>query len=211
MRIILDPIGSEGDARPLAALGGALKKAGHEPLIAISPGLEYLAEQVGIPYVMSGLNVKELMAANPQVSAGKSFSTIKTFFRLADELVKGQIDFLCRIARPSDCIILSGAIPIGGTIAEKVGCKSFHAVHWPGMFPSPAYPHMFDQFYWCERIAHLGIGPRGFSINRLTVERLSDLLQSLLNNPLYRKRALQIAHGMQEQNGLDKAVVHIGK
>jgi hypothetical protein len=25
---------------------------------------------------------------------------------------------------------------------------------------------MFDQYYWCERIARLGIGPRGFlSIN----------------------------------------------
>jgi vancomycin aglycone glucosyltransferase len=403
MRIILDPIGSEGDARPLAALGGALKKAGHEPLIAISPGLEYLAEQVGISYVMSGLNVKELMAANPQVSAGKPLSTIKTFFRLADELVKGQIDFLCKTARPSDTIILSGAIPIGGTVAEKIGCKSFHATHWPGMFPSPAYPpnnipyqklppfanqilwgfsfrmvdllfmpwfnrirismglnklpntramlaqnfiiamdpvlcplpepcgdniiqtgywpiesgekldpaliefihkkekpiyigfgsmvhqyynstseiirkvveslgiraivaggwagvkpqrhndiffvnrvphntlfpllgavihhggagtfwtsakagipqvalpHMFDQFYWCERIAHLRIGPRGFSINRLTAERLRDLIQDLIANPVYRKHALQISNGMQERNGLFEAVGYIGK
>jgi vancomycin aglycone glucosyltransferase len=403
MRIILDPIGSEGDARPLAALGGALKKAGHEPLLAISPGLEYLAEQVGISYVMSGLNVKELMAANPQVSAGKSISTIKTFFRLADEIVKGQIDFLCKIVRPSDCIILSGAIPIGGTVAEKTGCKNFHVVHWPGMFPSPAYPpnsipyqklppfanqilwnfsfkmvdilfmpwfnrirismglnklqntramlsqnfivamdpvlcplpepcdnniiqtgywpmesgeeldpaliefinkkekpiyigfgsmvhqnyhstseiisevieslgiraivaggwagvkpennndifyldraphnklfpllgavihhggagtfwacakagipqaalpHMFDQFYWCERIAHLRIGPRGFSINRLTAGRLRDLLQNIMSNPLYRKQALQLSQGINERNGLSEAIVHIGK
>jgi vancomycin aglycone glucosyltransferase len=403
MRIILDPIGSEGDARPLAALGGALKKAGHEPLLAISPGLEYLAEQVGISYVMSGLNVKELMAANPQVSAGKSISTMKTFFRLVNELVKGQIDFLCKIAKPSDCIILSGAIPIGGTVAEKIGCKSFHAAHWPGMFPSPAYPpnnipyqklppfanqiiwglsfgmvdllfmpwfnrirismglnklsntqamleqnfiiamdpllcplperrntniiqtgywpmesdekldpallefihkgekpiyigfgsmahkdyrytseiirnvveslgiraivaggwagqiqehhdniffvtraphntlfpllgaaihhggagtfwtcakagitqaaipHMFDQYYWCERIAQLGIGPRGFPINKLTVSRLRTLLQSLINNTMYRERTLQIAQGMQGRSGIDEAVVHIEK
>jgi UDP:flavonoid glycosyltransferase YjiC (YdhE family) len=100
--------------------------------------------------------------------------------------------------------------PLLGAAIHHGGAGTFWTCAKAGI-PQAAIPHMFDQYYWCERIARLGIGPRGFPINKLTVDRLHTLLQNLINDPMYRERTLQIAQGMQERNGIDEAVVHIEK
>lgn len=72
--------------------------------------------------------------------------------------------------------------------------------------PQAVLPHMFDQFYRCEKIARFGIGPKGFPVHRLTVNRLYNLLTQLLDIRVYHNQTAHIAEQLQSRNGLEEVV-----
>ena len=70
--------------------------------------------------------------------------------------------------------------------------------------PMVAIPIGYDQPGVAARIAHHGVG-EFMEVEDLTVERLSQLIQRVLNDPRYRIRAQHFASVIAETRGLDLA------
>jgi UDP:flavonoid glycosyltransferase YjiC (YdhE family) len=77
--------------------------------------------------------------------------------------------------------------------------------------PSCAVPFVFDQFYWGERIAQLGVGPRPVPYKKLTVECLREAIQIGVNSPQIRQNALELGQKIQRENGIGSALGVIEK
>ena len=67
-----------------------------------------------------------------------------------------------------------------------------------------AIPIAYDQPGIAARIAHHGVG-KFMEVEDLTVEGLSHLIQKVLSDPGYRKRAQYFRRVIAETNGLDLA------
>jgi UDP:flavonoid glycosyltransferase YjiC (YdhE family) len=76
--------------------------------------------------------------------------------------------------------------------ALKYGCASM------------IIPHIFDQFYWNDLMANLGVGPKGVSIKKLNVKVLRRKMMALFNNSLYRKNAEILSGKIHQENFKDQ-------
>jgi UDP:flavonoid glycosyltransferase YjiC (YdhE family) len=72
--------------------------------------------------------------------------------------------------------------------------------------PSCVVSFVFDQFYWGERIAELGVGPRPIRHRNLTVERLKEAIRLSLNNAQMRHNAAELGHKLRAENGIENAI-----
>jgi sterol 3beta-glucosyltransferase len=70
--------------------------------------------------------------------------------------------------------------------------------------PSAVVPFVFDQFYWGERIAALGAGPR--PIRRLTVDRLSEAIQRGVSDPGMCQKAAELGEKIRAETGMENAI-----
>jgi sterol 3beta-glucosyltransferase len=77
--------------------------------------------------------------------------------------------------------------------------------------PSCAVPFVFDQFYWGERIAQLGVGPDPIPYKKLTVERLREAIEVGLSNPQIKQNAFKLGQKIQRENGVETALGIIEK
>ncbi len=71
--------------------------------------------------------------------------------------------------------------------------------------PSILVPFVFDQFYWGERVARLGVGSRPIPYRDLSADILANALGSVLGNGAMRSRSSRLAHQIEQENGLDNA------
>ena len=71
--------------------------------------------------------------------------------------------------------------------------------------PSCVVPFVFDQYYWGERIARLGVGPEPIRHTQLTVERLRAAIELGVNNSRLRQRASELGQKIRAENGIDSA------
>ena len=72
--------------------------------------------------------------------------------------------------------------------------------------PSWAIPFVFDQFYWGERIAQLGVGPAPVPFKKLTVERLREAIQVGVNSPQIKQKAALLGRKIRGENGIENAL-----
>jgi sterol 3beta-glucosyltransferase len=72
--------------------------------------------------------------------------------------------------------------------------------------PSCAIPFVFDQFYWGERIAQLGVGPAPVPFKKLTVERLREAIQLGVNSPQLKQNAALLGEKIRGENGIENAL-----
>ena len=77
--------------------------------------------------------------------------------------------------------------------------------------PSCAVPFVFDQFYWGERIAQLGVGPQPIRHRELTIERLSEVIRLGVNNSQMRQKAVELGHKIRAENGIENALYVIDR
>src|SRR5687767_4356755 len=61
MKVLIAASGSRGDFQPLLALALALRKRGHEPLLAATPNFASEAESFGLPFVGVGQDVQVML------------------------------------------------------------------------------------------------------------------------------------------------------
>lgn len=78
-------------------------------------------------------------------------------------------------------------------MASKSGC------------PSLIIPHIMDQFVWNSIIHQKQLGPKGISINKLTVANLEPLIAELWHNPSYKVNATHLAETMHGED-FDKEI-----
>jgi sterol 3beta-glucosyltransferase len=91
----------------------------------------------------------------------------------------------------------------GGSGTTAFGLRS-------GM-PSCVVPFVFDQFYWGERIAQLGVGPKPIRYKDLTVERLREVIRIGISNSQMRQKATDLAQKIHPENGIENALTTIEK
>ena len=72
--------------------------------------------------------------------------------------------------------------------------------------PSCVVPFVFDQFYWGERTARLGVGPQPIPFKKLTVDNLRKAMEVCLSSPQIRQNALELGQKIQGENGIENAV-----
>ena len=72
--------------------------------------------------------------------------------------------------------------------------------------PSIIFPVAADQYFWAERIAALGAGPRPLSRGSLTPEAIADLFIRVPKDPDMRKRARLLGGVVRSERGVARAV-----
>ena len=72
--------------------------------------------------------------------------------------------------------------------------------------PSCVVPFLFDQFYWGERGAALGVGPRPLPFRRITANRLAACIADLVGTPSYQVCAAGLAAQLRQEQGVQAAV-----
>ncbi|RPJ49185.1 MAG: glycosyltransferase, partial [Chloroflexi bacterium] len=66
--------------------------------------------------------------------------------------------------------------------------------------PSLVVPFIFDQFFWGERTAALGAGPKPMPFRRLRADRLAEAIAKTIGNPAMHQNAAQIAGRLRTEN-----------
>jgi UDP:flavonoid glycosyltransferase YjiC (YdhE family) len=75
--------------------------------------------------------------------------------------------------------------------------------------PSCVIPFLFDQFYWGERSAALGVGPQPLPFRHLSAARLAARIDRLVNTPAYHRCAAELAGLLRQEQGIQAAVQRI--
>jgi sterol 3beta-glucosyltransferase len=72
--------------------------------------------------------------------------------------------------------------------------------------PSLVVPFVYDQFYWGNRLATLGVGPAPIPHTALSAERLAMALNQLVSDATMRSNAAMLGEKIRLERGLDKAI-----
>ncbi|MBI5303166.1 MAG: glycosyltransferase family 1 protein [Chloroflexi bacterium] len=75
--------------------------------------------------------------------------------------------------------------------------------------PAIVIPLAVDQFFWAQRIADLGVGARSIAYDALTADALADALTRVTRDAEMKSRAREIAHAIEQEDGVARAVAHI--
>jgi UDP:flavonoid glycosyltransferase YjiC (YdhE family) len=79
---------------------------------------------------------------------------------------------------------------------------------WSGV-PSLVMPFGFDQFYWGQRAADLGVGPQPVPFRELSAERLAAAIELAVSDEAMRARAAALGQNLRAENGVRRAVAVI--
>jgi UDP:flavonoid glycosyltransferase YjiC (YdhE family) len=72
--------------------------------------------------------------------------------------------------------------------------------------PSCVVPFLFDQFYWGERSAALGVGPKPLPFRKITANRMAACIADLADGPSYRACAAGLGDQLRQEQGILEAV-----
>ena len=118
MRVVLATFGSRGDVQPMLALSLALKKAGHDVLLAAPPEKAWWAEQLGCPFSPLGSDVTAFLDG---MEDAYSFCSAINFLRFLRMEVISQFDVFPRIIAGADLVVGSSLVFALATAAEYMG------------------------------------------------------------------------------------------
>jgi UDP:flavonoid glycosyltransferase YjiC (YdhE family) len=72
--------------------------------------------------------------------------------------------------------------------------------------PSVIVPFVMDQFFWGERVAALGAGPRPVPYAKLSATRLAGAIDQAVSDPEISRRAAALGRDITAEDGLGRAV-----
>jgi UDP:flavonoid glycosyltransferase YjiC (YdhE family) len=72
--------------------------------------------------------------------------------------------------------------------------------------PSCVVSFVFDQHYWGERIAQLGVGPKPIRYKELTAERLQEAIRFGVGNSQIQQKATELGQKIQAEYGIENAL-----
>ena len=109
-------------------------------------------------------------------------------------------DIYCIEFDPHDWLFpqMQAVVHHGGSGSTGAGLKS-------GV-PSFAVPFFADQYFWGDRLARLGVGPKPVPRNRLTVERLAGAIKQATSDPRIKQRAAVAGKRARSEGGVERAV-----
>jgi sterol 3beta-glucosyltransferase len=149
MKLLILTYGTEGDTRPLAALGRALMDAGHEAHLLADGSTLGSAIALGVPSTPIAGDIREALQHGGRASAlfeNNGFNnSAAELARMSNENAEEWLRTAVRVGKGCDAVIISGLAGfIGLSAAECLGIKGIGAGMFPltptAAFPSPLLP-----------------------------------------------------------------------
>jgi UDP:flavonoid glycosyltransferase YjiC (YdhE family) len=151
IRIAIFTVGTEGDARPYAALGRGLAEAGHEVVVVTSREFEGLVRSQGLGFAPLTADFLEMMRRNAAVIDQRGqMALVRTLMREIRRMSKSWAAEGLAAAAGVDLVIGSGNVSLlAASVAEKLGLayvqselQPFHPSRDvpPVLFRPPAVP-----------------------------------------------------------------------
>jgi UDP:flavonoid glycosyltransferase YjiC (YdhE family) len=153
MKVIVATYGTEGDARPFAALCRGLMDAGHEARLLADGATLGGAKALGVPTTALAGDIRGALVSRNAVAGviarGGGFNaTARALATIANENVESWVRTIIDAGEGCDVIVAAGLAAFAGfSAAERLGAKSVGAGMIPitptAAFPSPFLPPRF--------------------------------------------------------------------
>jgi UDP:flavonoid glycosyltransferase YjiC (YdhE family) len=151
IRVAIFTVGTEGDARPYAALGRGLAEAGHSVVIATSREFESFVRAQGLGFAPLTADFLEMMRRNRAVMDRRSqMRLVRTLMRETRRMAQDWAEEGLAAASGADLVIGSGNVALlAASVAERLGIayvssqlQPFHPSRDlpPVLFRPPAAP-----------------------------------------------------------------------
>lgn len=72
--------------------------------------------------------------------------------------------------------------------------------------PTIVIPFSFDQPFWGSKVFKLNVGPKPIPRKKLTVDKLVNAINLVLNSTKYKENAIKLSEKIRSEDGVDKAV-----
>jgi vancomycin aglycone glucosyltransferase len=159
MRVLIVASGSRGDFQPLLALALALRKRGHEPLLAATPTFASEAAVFGIPFVGVGQDIQRMLREyRDTLESRNPLAMLQSMDGLMRDNLRLQLEGYLPLLQGMDLVVAGGAVLSARTAAESVGLPFRYvaytpqilpsAWHMPVMLPLTRSPRWFNRLSW---------------------------------------------------------------
>jgi UDP:flavonoid glycosyltransferase YjiC (YdhE family) len=165
LRILIVADGTEGDMRPILAIGPLLRGSGHALRACVPENYVKRFISCGIEAVAMSRDPRDFFLNYGEEIYGRTFSFDSKFLALFKETVDRQIETVVHYAAQADIILASGFVFGAQSIAELFRLPLVHAVWAPVWFPSEAtsppgvpfasLPGFLNRLIWRAYIAML--------------------------------------------------------
>ena len=122
-RVVIFTVGTEGDARPYAALGRGLAQAGHDVVVATSREFEGFVRSQGLGFAPLTADFLDMMRRNKAVMDRRSqMRLVRTLMRETRRMAKNWAQEGLAAAAGADLVIGSGNVSLlAASVAERLG------------------------------------------------------------------------------------------
>src|ERR1700678_849710 len=184
MKFIVATYGTEGDARPFAALCRGLMDAGYEARLLADAGTLGSAHALGVPTTALSGDIRGTLTADRAlagvVAKGGGFNrTAHALAKIANENAESWLRTIIEAGEGCDAILVAGlAAFVGFSAAEYLGVKSIGSGLIP-ITPTTAFPSPFLPPKWVPR-----------QLNRASHGFVNDMLWKAFRDKTNAARAI---------------------
>jgi UDP:flavonoid glycosyltransferase YjiC (YdhE family) len=162
LRFLLATYGTRGDVHPMLALGLALKRRGHEVVLAGPPEFAGDANRLKVNYHPMGGNITAFLAEHSSAVGGNVLRMARVVKREIGTEVAAQFELLAGLAKAADLVVGASLAFAARSCAEHAG-RPYHFIAFaPESFPSRYHPALgvrrqrlprwVNRFsWWCAR------------------------------------------------------------
>src|SRR5262245_48888694 len=157
MKFIVATYGTEGDARPFAALCRGLMDAGHEARLLADAATLGSARSLGVPTTALAGDIRGTVGSHRVIAGvvakGGGFNaTASALAKIANERAESWMRTIIEAGEGHDAILVAGLAAFAGfSAAEYLGVKAIGAGMIP-ITPTAAFPSPFLPPRWVPRL-----------------------------------------------------------
>lgn len=141
MNVVLAPIGTEGDVRPLASLARSLQDAGHETRFLVSPDLVDICLSVGVRPIPAGDALKPEMEKINKAGNGKPIQALKAMISALRKGVSVEFEAHAPYSKWADLLVGSSPFQFAtASYCERYSIPGILVGHVGGIVPSRFQP-----------------------------------------------------------------------
>ena len=157
MKLIVATYGTEGDARPFAALCRGLMDAGHDARLLADAATLGSARSLGVPTTALAGDIRGTLGADHAITGvickGGGFNaTARALARIANETAGSWLRTIVEAGEGCDAILVAGLVAfVGLSAAEHLGIRGIGGGMIP-ITPTAAFPSPFLPPGWVPRM-----------------------------------------------------------
>jgi UDP:flavonoid glycosyltransferase YjiC (YdhE family) len=157
MKFVVATYGTEGDARPFAALCRGLMDAGHEARLLADAATLGSAQELGVPTTPLAGDIRGTVSQDPAIAGviakGGGFNqTARALAKIANENAESWLRTIIDSGEGCDAILAAGLAAFAAfSAAEYLGAKLIGTGMIP-ITPTAAYPSPFVPPKWAPRV-----------------------------------------------------------
>lgn len=139
-KIVLAPLGSDGDVFPMLSFAKRLRERGHDVLFCSAPPAKEHVLRGGYKFIQSGLDLRAWTKGRNL--AGGSLRERRRDIAFMQQDVRAQFPALVEAAKGAYAIFSGGYNYAAASIAESYRIPHLHIFHVPNVYPTSDYPCM---------------------------------------------------------------------